>query len=145
MDDKDCFLCQCPDCSQKCPKEDCKTYFCSEIHYAPHIFHPKSEVSDSDKLNIRHLPDQNTESDNAPSIIETKATDDGLKTKTHETSICLPYKVCKSEIFGRYFVATRDIEPLELILSDEPAVIIPTRQENSGCIQCLRQVENDTR
>ena len=145
MGNQDCFLCQKPDCTQKCPKENCDIYFCSATHYAPHIFHLKSTIGNSGKANIRHLPGENTESDNTSSIIENEATDDGLKTKTQETSICLPYKVCKSEIFGRYFVATRDIEPLELILSDKPAVIIPTKQEYPGCIQCLRQVKDDFR
>ena len=38
---------------------------------------------------------------------------------------------------GRYLVATRDIEPLELIIEDEPAVFGPNHDTGPACMECL--------
>ena len=57
----------------------------------------------------------------------------------------LPYIVCESKDFGRHFIATRDIKPLELILYDIPGVVIPTSQKTFGCIECLKEVKTDFR
>ena len=35
-----------------------------------------------------------------------------------EPAKSLPYTICESKDFGRHFIATRDIKPLELILYD---------------------------
>ena len=38
-------------------------------------------------------------------------------------------------------VACRDIDPLELILSEHPAVVGPYSKTSLGCLQCLRRVD----
>ena len=38
-------------------------------------------------------------------------------------------------------VASRDIDPLELILSEGPAVVGPYSKTSLGCLQCLRKVD----
>ena len=38
-------------------------------------------------------------------------------------------------------IAARDIEPLELILKEEPAVVGPYSKSGSGCLQCLKKVD----
>ena len=57
----------------------------------------------------------------------------------------LPYKIENSEKFGRYFVATRDIKPLELILVDEPGVVGPATKTKPVCIVCLNPAKRDFR
>ena len=48
-------------------------------------------------------------------------------------------------LIGRYFshfrfmVATRDIDPLELILIEEPAVVGPYSKSTNGCLQCFKK------
>ena len=43
--------------------------------------------------------------------------------------------------FYRYMIATRDIEPLELILKEDPAVVGPYSKSGSGCLHCLKKVD----
>ena len=62
-----------------------------------------------------------------------------------EKFIGLPYKIESSEKFGRYFVATRDIKPLELILLDEPGVVGPATKTKPVCIVCLNPAKIDFR
>ena len=38
-------------------------------------------------------------------------------------------------------IATRDIEPLELILKEDPAVVGPYSKSGSGCLHCLKKVD----
>ena len=38
-------------------------------------------------------------------------------------------------------IAARDIEPLELILWEEPAVVGPYSKSGSGCLQCLKKID----
>ena len=40
----------------------------------------------------------------------------------------------------RFMVATRDIDPLELILVEEPAVVGPYSKSTNGCLQCFKKV-----
>merc|ERR1719264_773166 len=42
-------------------------------------------------------------------------------------------------------VATRDIDPLELILVEEPAVVGPYSKSTNGCLQCFKKVDNTFR
>ena len=46
-----------------------------------------------------------------------------------------------SIFFYRYMIATRDIEPLELILKEDPAVVGPYSKSGSGCLHCLKKVD----
>ena len=41
----------------------------------------------------------------------------------------------------RFMVASRDINPLELILKEHPAVVGPYTNTLQGCLQCLRKVD----
>ena len=43
--------------------------------------------------------------------------------------------------FFRYMIAVRDIEPLELILKEDPAVTGPYSKSGSGCLHCLKKVD----
>ena len=38
-------------------------------------------------------------------------------------------------------VATRDIAPLELILTEDPAVVGPYSKNTMGCLQCFKKVD----
>ena len=44
----------------------------------------------------------------------------------------------RKTIFLRYFVATRDIQPLELVVVDEAAVIGPSTKTKPLCLECLK-------
>ena len=53
---QNCFLCEKPNCSLKCPAANCDIYFCSEDHYYMHsisttIAKPLSEKSKAANLN----------------------------------------------------------------------------------------------
>jgi len=41
--------------------------------------------------------------------------------------ICLPYRICYTPDRGRFAVATRDIQPTELVIADWPMVVGPSR------------------
>merc|ERR1711963_35027 len=56
-------------------------------------------------------------------------------------TICLPYKIVFTKEKGRVVVATRDVKPLELIISDEPFIIGPSRQQQLVCVECLLPVD----
>jgi hypothetical protein len=45
--------------------------------------------------------------------------------------------------FGRHFIATRDILPLQEILLEKAAVIGPAAQAVQICLECLIPVELD--
>eukprot|EP00095_Tigriopus_kingsejongensis_P008846 snap_masked-scaffold15_size728074-processed-gene-2.0 protein:Tk08846 transcript:snap_masked-scaffold15_size728074-processed-gene-2.0-mRNA-1 annotation:"protein isoform a" len=45
------------------------------------------------------------------------------------------------QIVGRFMVATRDIQPLELILEDSPAVFGPNHDTEPICLECLVPVD----
>ncbi len=54
--------------------------------------------------------------------------------------MCLPFEVHENETLGRFLIASRDIEPLEIVLRDIPAVLAP--QSRPVCLICLRSVTN---
>ncbi|XP_040575619.1 SET domain-containing protein SmydA-8 isoform X1 [Lepeophtheirus salmonis] len=58
------------------------------------------------------------------------------------TDRCFPFIVRKSKSFGRYMIAARDINPLELILSEQPAVVGPYSKKLPGCLNCFRLVDD---
>lgn len=45
----------------------------------------------------------------------------------------------------RFMVAARDINPLELILIEEPAVVGPYSKSSIGCLQCFKKVDGTYR
>ena len=51
---------------------------------------------------------------------------------------CYPFEIQESKDFGRFFVATRDISPLELVLIDQPAVVGPATKTQPICLECLK-------
>ena len=42
---------------------------------------------------------------------------------------------------GRFLVATRDIDPLELIIEDDPAIFGPNHDTVTACLECLLPVD----
>ena len=61
---------------------------------------------------------------------------------TTKENHCLPWRIEESDEFGRFFVATRDIEPLELILVDKAAVIGPATKTKPICLECLQRPQD---
>ena len=112
----DCFLCQKPNCTNKCPQPNCDIYYCCDSHYASHVVNLNGKSGYSNN-NVSHGEKS-----------------DGTR-KSH--SLCLPYKIVNSEQFGRHFIATRDIQPLDLIIIDPPAVVGPATKTKTLCIVCL--------
>lgn len=51
---------------------------------------------------------------------------------------CLPYRVCRDDRRGRHLIATREIEPLELVLHDDPAVVGPATRTPPVCLGCMK-------
>ena len=143
----ECFLCQKPGCTLKCPKPNCNIYYCSDSHYAAHTFQVKEEltpkVSSVFKCsgNDQHVSSTNGVCDNQNGA---ESVDNNLNS-TASNSICLPYKIVNSDKLGRHFVATRDIKPLELILVDEAAVVGPATKTSTVCIVCLNPSKGEFR
>jgi len=58
---------------------------------------------------------------------------------------CKPWKISKHPEIGRYMVATRDMAPGELILSDAPILIGPKQITEPICLACYRPVDGSYR
>jgi hypothetical protein len=54
---------------------------------------------------------------------------------------CFPFTIKTSPTVGRYCIATRDIQPCELILREEPAAVGPYKKTNPVCLQCFKKVD----
>ena len=54
---------------------------------------------------------------------------------------CLPFRIRYCQDKGRYAEAVRTIQPTELILSDRPLVVGPSRQQQVVCVECLQPVD----
>jgi len=53
------------------------------------------------------------------------------------------FEVANDPGLGRYLKASRDIKPLELVLSDQPAAIGPRHNTTPCCLTCLRPVTGE--
>ena len=147
MSNEECFLCQKPNCTVKCAKPNCDIYYCSDAHYAAHTFQVKKVLKPNAKSSTKSsVNDQSASITNGvcDSKSCTEIVDDDLNGNTSKL-ICLPYKIVNSERFGRHFVATRDIKPLELILVDDAAVVGPATKTNTVCIVCLNPSKGEFR
>jgi len=60
-----------------------------------------------------------------------------LHWKKHKSSCCA-YKVCSSAELGRYLVATRDLKPGELVISETPLIIGPQAVTIPVCLACYK-------
>ena len=60
-----------------------------------------------------------------------------LHWKVHKSQCCA-YKVCSSPDIGRYLVATRDLKPGEMIISETPLVIGPQAVTIPVCLACYK-------
>uniref|UniRef100_A0A182W2G3 MYND-type domain-containing protein n=1 Tax=Anopheles minimus TaxID=112268 RepID=A0A182W2G3_9DIPT len=60
--------------------------------------------------------------------------------KVHKAT-CHPFKVCSNEQYGRFLVATRDINAGEIILKESPLVHGPAQISGPVCVGCLQGLE----
>ena len=60
-------------------------------------------------------------------------------------NFCFPFMVEQKEGVGRYVVATRDIEPLELVMWDNAAALGPRMGCSPACLQCLKPADGSFR
>lgn len=141
MENTECILCQKPNCDLRCP--NCGAFFCSDSHYSSHVYCINKTK--------RNSPNNIVPGDNKPGInadFESKNGEPRIangSNDANEISICLPFKILNSKKFGRYFVATRDIRPLELILVDNPGVVGPATKTKPVCIVCLNPAKRGSR
>jgi len=56
---------------------------------------------------------------------------------------CLPFTIARCPDKGRYVVATRDIEPLEVIIEDQAASLGPKQLTRPVCLSCLAPVSGE--
>ena len=56
---------------------------------------------------------------------------------------CLPFRVEHSPNVGRFLVASRDIEPLELVIAEQPAAAGPSQLTTPRCLGCLKAVTGE--
>ena len=60
------------------------------------------------------------------------------------TGYCYPFKVLQRPQVGRYLTATRDLNPLDLIIEDEPAFFGPSHATGQqACLECLIPVTGE--
>jgi hypothetical protein len=57
--------------------------------------------------------------------------------KDHKPN-CNPLRVCHNEKIGRYYVATRNIKPGEIVLRESPLIIGPSQVTPPVCVGCLK-------
>ena len=62
-----------------------------------------------------------------------------------QRTTCSPFKIVTTPEKGRCVIATRDIQPMELIISDTPVVVGPSRQRLLVCVECLQVVDGSVR
>lgn len=60
--------------------------------------------------------------------------------KRHK-SACCAYKVCESNELGRYLVATRDLKPGEMVISETPLVLGPRAVTIPLCLACYKPAD----
>jgi len=60
--------------------------------------------------------------------------------KKHKSSCCA-YKVCVSPDIGRYLVATRDLKPGEMVISETPLVMGPMAVTVPLCLACYKPAD----
>lgn len=56
---------------------------------------------------------------------------------THRAT-CAPIKVCQNDKVGRFYVATRDIKPGEIVLRENPLVVGPSQATPPVCVGCFK-------
>lgn len=56
---------------------------------------------------------------------------------THKTH-CAPIKMCQNDKVGRFYVATRDIKPGEIVLREAPLVVGPSQATPPVCVGCFK-------
>jgi len=56
----------------------------------------------------------------------------------------LPYRIERSEVMGRYLMATKDLEEGELILNESPMVIGPRQLTKPVCLGCHKEITSTT-
>lgn len=56
---------------------------------------------------------------------------------THRAT-CAPIKVCQNDKVGRFYVATRDIKPGEIVLREHPLVVGPSQATPPVCVGCFK-------
>ena len=151
--DDGCYWCGRPS-TVVCPKCQ-EASFCSQEHLED--FH-LSQDKTSNKI-LRHAgKSSNNNKEDTTTLAQSRNNDkiNAIQTVTangnHTSSplikpdtICLPYKILFTKEKGRVVVATRDIKPLELIMSDEPFIIGPSRQQQLVCVECLLPVNGKVR
>ena len=162
-----CFLCQKLDCELKCQAVGCEAHFCCDNHYSSHITPTEciekrtsaditlgttDACASNDCINGSiHTANLSQLSTNPPSkeferILPTTSMVSTQLSNSPESSVsCLPFKVVDSQKYGRHFVATRDIIPLELILVDPPGVVGPATKTRPVCLGCLKVIKQDVR
>ena len=64
-----------------------------------------------------------------------------LHWKVHKSQCCA-YKVCSSPDIGRFLVATRDLKPGEMIISETPLVMGPQAVTIPVCLACYKPATN---
>ena len=99
---------------------------------------PNQHINNNKEINQKHTLMGNH-------CHESSSSTSSTLTSISETMMCLPYKILHTKEKGRVVVATRDIKPLELIMSDDPFIIGPSRQQQIVCIECLAPVDGKVR
>lgn len=67
------------------------------------------------------------------------------RTRPVERDLCFPYEVVQKEGIGRCLVATRKIEPGELIFQEDALTIGPLHDTKPVCLGCLTEVKAHSR
>ena len=151
--DSGCFWCGRPS-TVTCPKCEEAPYCSQECLEDYHLYQDKT----TNKI-LRHAKSSKSSNNNEDTLAQSKNTGktNAIQTDTpngnHNSldniikpnTICLPYKIMFTKEKGRVVVATRDIKPLELIMSDEPFIIGPSRQQQLVCVECLLPVDGKVR
>ena len=152
----DCFLCQKPNCYLKCPKPTCYIYFCCDAHYSAHIVQRRkiaanlvsTEILTDEALKTTksyQMENVGGNTSDAEMINNPRIGEDSKDNNSVSKYSCLPYRVSTDKKRGRHFIATRNIQPLELILVDAAGVVGPATKTTPVCLACLNPASKQVR
>ncbi|CAG0896557.1 unnamed protein product [Darwinula stevensoni] len=132
-----CIACR-KKADQKC--SSCRlVYYCASICQKSDWSHIHRDECGKIRSLRSHISPQSKDSevneDSLPILTKQK-----LTLRSSPSSPTLPYKMEQNEELGRYLVATKDLEPGEVIFMDEPLVVGPVQGGTAMCLGCYKRV-----
>lgn len=86
------------------------------------------------KKKQHHTPNNNS----PPKDDVTELTEDLKELSLNGPNV--PYSIAKSDIYGRYLIAKRDLRPGEILITEKPLAVGPCVSADPVCLGCYMPV-----